>query len=384
MSSSVFNGGYPAFQNCGCTLLRWPIKDGVLNEGALNPVSGDWSIKPGTRTLRAAMSLHFDAAIFSRPGCGAAYGQWVTFDSFGLGDVREVWRRIYLGATTDGQTWLAVDHRHHKKDDDTFQCVNLRFIKCIGGSETVLHEQFFYDSTAGFGGAIWKQEVGRLVADFADRSIEIDIDDPSPFRCQWGVGHVDGRAGGHLEWPALIAKATGKLYTAFTGCERRCSVQGEVPNDAPNPQSYCGGTMDDDSVSGVPYVGWQDNLSSAPDAALWTTGDFAVVYADPALPPLSGKRVINRIMRVHSCTNSIDIELTVGAGTAGRTASASITGIYPNDTVTHSITVAQGTSDTLSVVLPIGFYYISYQVPVGVPTIYFDISYTGADWVAAC
>lgn len=381
--SDIFSAAYPAFQNCGCTLLRWPIKDGVLNEDALNPVSGSWSIKPATRTLRAAMSLHFDAAIFSRPGCGAAYGQIVSFDPFGLSDVREVWRRIYLGATTDGQTWLAVDHRHHKKDDETFQCVNLRFTKCIAGTETVLHEQFFYDSTAGFTGALWKQEIGRLAASFGGGAIEIDIADPSPYRCQWGVGHVDGRASGYLEWPDLTATATGKLYTAFTGCERRCSVQGEIANDAPDPQSYCGGTMDDPGVSGVPYVGWQDNTPGTPDATLWSTGDLAVVYTEVGTP-VSGKRVINRIMRVHNCTNAIDIELTVGAGTAGRTASASITGLYPNDTVTHSITVDQGTSDTLSVVLPIGFYYITYQVPLGVPTIYFDITYTGSDWVAAC
>lgn len=380
--SDLFNAAYPAFQRCGCTLLRWPIKDGVLNEDALNPVSGDWSIKPGTRTLRAAMSLHFDAAIFSRPGCGAAYGQWVTFDGPTL---REVWYRIYLGATTDGNTWLAVDHRHHKKDDDTFQCVNLRFTKCISGTETVLHEQFFYNSLATFTGAIWKQEIGRLGAIVGGSStIEIDIDDPSPFRCQWGLGHIDGRASGHIEWTGLNVKATGKLYTAFTGCERRCSVQGAIANDAPNHLSYCGGTMDDPGVSGVDYVGWQDGLGGTPDATLWSTGDFAVVYTEVGTP-VSGKRIITRIMRVHSCTNAIDIELTVGSGTAGRTASASINGATAsNSTVTHSITVDQGTSDTLSVVLPIGFYYISYSVPTGVPTIYFDITYSGSDWVAAC
>lgn len=379
--SELFNAAYPAFQNCGCTLLRWPIKDGVLNEDALNPVSGDWSIKPGTRTLRAAMSLHFDAAIFSRPGCGAAYGQWVTFDGPTL---REVWYRIYLGATTDGNTWLAVDHRHHKKDDDTFQCTNLRFTKCVSGTETVLKELFYYNSLAGFTGAIWKQEIGRLGAIFGGSTIEIDIADPSPYRCQWGVGHIDGRAGGYLEWPGLLAKATGKLYTAFTGCERRCSVQGEITNSLHDPESDCGDPID---AGGTPletiYFDWQDNTPGTPDATLWSTGDFAVVYTEVG-SPTSAKRVINRIMRVHNCTNAIDIELTVGAGTAGRTATAIITGLFPNDTVSHSITVDQGTSDTLSVTLPIGFYYVSYQVPLGVPTIYFDIGYTGSDWVAAC
>jgi len=389
--SSITNGAFPGYQPCGCgggNLLRWPIKNGVLNEDALIPVAGDWSIKTGTRTLQCAQYNNFDASIFSRPGCGLSYGQQISFGS--VYAQRKVWYRIYVGATSDHQTWLAVDFRHGLKEDDTYQCTDTRIIKCVAGTETQLYEFWAGNGFTGLGLAatvIWKHELGRINVD----GLEFEIDDPSPFRTQWGVGIVSGNnTGVPVEFPDLVATTSGRIYTAFTGCERRCSVQLEIANDFPDQTSDCGDSYDPGesgfSYGGVAvYYGWT-MAGGAVDTAVWTTlGDFAVNYENTVAT--SGKTVIARMLRVYECDSEITIDLTVGAATAGLKGRARVQGFssLPTSVINEDIEVEQGTDDTLTLTnLPVGLYVVTLTGHLSIPIIYYNLTLTGAEWLAAC